>query len=85
MLYTKSIQAPKESTDGIRVSIMRKPRGDYDMLIPGLAPSDLILQAYHENEIDWDEYARQFLLEMDNNPDVAKILEFILKPQNLQT
>lgn len=79
MLYTKSIQAPKESTDGIRVSIMRKPRGDYDILISALAPSDLTLQAYHENKIDWDEYARQYVLEMHNNPDVEKILKFIIE------
>ena len=33
MLYTKLIQANKESYDGIRISIMRKPRGEYDLLI----------------------------------------------------
>src|SRR3989339_1912449 len=78
MLYTKSIQAQKESTDGMRISIMRKPRGDYDILIPALAPSELLLNSYHENKIDWNEYEREYLLEMHNNPDVKKILRFII-------
>ncbi len=79
MLYTKSIQAQKESVDGLRISIMRKPRGDYDMLILALAPSELLLSSYHENKINWDEYEREYLLEMYNNPDVEKILKFIIE------
>ncbi len=43
MLYTKSIQAEKEAHDGVRISIMRKPRGDYDLLIFALAPSENLL------------------------------------------
>ena len=78
MLYTKSIQAQKESTDGVRISIMRKPRGDYDILIPALAPSQLLLNSYHENKIDWNEYEREYLLEMHNNLDVKRILKFII-------
>ena len=34
----------KETHDGIRISIMRKPRGDYDLLISALAPSENLLQ-----------------------------------------
>jgi uncharacterized protein YeaO (DUF488 family) len=79
MLYTKSIQAKKEPFDGLRVSIMRKPRGDYDMLISALAPSELLLNSYHENKINWDEYERAYLLEMRNNSDVEKILKFIIE------
>ena len=83
MLYTKSIQAPKESADGIRVSIMRKPRADYDLVIPGLAPSQLLLDAYHENKINWDEYERAYLVEMRNNPDLNKLLEFIIEASKI--
>ena len=83
MLYTKSIQAPKESADGIRISIMRKPRGQYDLLIPALAPSELLLNSYHENKIDWDTCEREYLLEMHNNPDVPKILKFIIDAANI--
>ena len=82
MLYTKSIQAQKESTDGIRISIMRKPRGDYDMLIPALAPSEFLLNSYHENKINWNEYEHEYLLEMHNNPDVKRILKFIIDAAN---
>jgi len=82
MLHTKSIQAEKKSSDGIRISIMRKPRGDYDILIPALAPSELLLNSYHENKIDWDEYERKYLLEMHNNQNVKKILNFIIHAAN---
>ncbi len=83
MLYTKSIQAQKELTDEIRISIMRKPRGDYDLLIPALAPSELLLNLYHENEIDWDAYERTYLREIQNNPDVPKILQCIIDAANI--
>ena len=78
MLRTKSIQAPKEVTDGIRISIMRKPRGDYDILIPALASSELLLNSYHENKINWDEYERAYLLEMHNNPDSKRMIQFLI-------
>ena len=67
------MQAPKESADSIRVSIMRKPRGDYDLVIPALAPSQLLLDAYHENKINWDEYERAYVVEMRNNADLHKL------------
>lgn len=79
MLYTKSIQAEKEANDGIRISIMRKPRGDYDLLISSLAPSELLLQSYLEHKITWDEYEQAFLQEMNNNPDAKRMLQFIIK------
>ena len=78
MLRTKSIQAPKEAGDGIRISIMCKPRGDYDMLISALAPCESLLNSYHENEMSWDEYEREFLLEMDNNPDSKRMMQFLI-------
>lgn len=82
MLYTKSIQAEKEENDGIRISIMRKPRGDYDLLISSLAPSELLLQSYHDHKITWNEYEQAFLQEMNNNPDAKRMLQFIIKILN---
>ena len=78
MLYTKSIQAEKESIDGIRISIMRKPRGVYDILIPSLAPSVELLQSYHDHAINFDEYTQEFLSEINNNPDASRMLQFII-------
>ena len=78
MLRTKSIQASKEFADGIRISIMCKPCGDYDMLISALAPSASLLNSYHKNEISWDEYACTFLVEMDNNPDAKRMIQFLM-------
>ena len=78
MLRTKSIQVSKEANDGIRISIMRKPRGDYDMLISVLAPLQSLLNSYHENKMSWDEYECEFLLEMNNNPDSKRMLQFLV-------
>ena len=78
MLQAKSIQAEKEIHDGIRISIMRKPRGDYDLLISALAPSELLLQSYQDQKITWYEYEHAFLLEMKNNSDAQKMLQFII-------
>lgn len=78
MLYTKSIQAEKETHDGIRISIMRKPRGDYDLLISALAPSENLLQLYHDQKISWNEYEQAFLQEMNNNQDAQRMLQFII-------
>lgn len=79
MLRTKSIQIQKEAVDGIRISIMRKPRGDYDMLIPALAPSESLLNSYHENEMNWNEYECEFLLEINNNPDSIRMIQFLMR------
>jgi len=78
MLYTKSIQAQKEIHDGIRISTMRKPRGDYDLVISSLAPSQELLQSYHDQKITWDVYEQAFLLEIQNNPDAQRMLQFII-------
>jgi uncharacterized protein YeaO (DUF488 family) len=82
MLHTKSIQDKKEIHDGIRISIMRKPHGDYDLLILALAPSELLLQSYHDKKITWDEYEKAFLLEMKNSLDAQRMLQFISKILN---
>lgn len=61
-LYTKSAQPPKSKDDGIRICIMRKPGStvQWDIWMPTLAPSLALLDAYHAQIIDWDEFAHQF-------------------------
>jgi len=79
MLYTKSIQDQKELSDGIRVSIMRKPCGEFDLWIPSLSPSQKLLDDYHTKKINWDEYECKFLLEMNNNLDATKMMKLLLE------
>lgn len=61
-LFTKSIQEPKDISDGIRICIMRKPdfNADWDIWMPTLAPSLELLKSYNKSEITWEEYIKQF-------------------------
>ncbi len=65
-LYTKSIQAKPEVSDGIRICIMRRPDRDalYDIWIPHLSPSPQLLDAYYSKEIDWTIYEKRFIPEV---------------------
>ena len=67
MLFTKSLQAPKQPQDGLRVCVMRriKPTYDFDIWAPLLSPSEKLLQAYVINqEMSWDEFKPLFLKEL---------------------
>lgn len=66
-LKTKSIQVPSESTDGIRICIMRKPKNhtNFDFWMPALAPSLPLLDAYHAGTITWQEYEKRFQRELE--------------------
>lgn len=61
-LYTKSIQEPKSTADGIRICIMRKPpkNSSWDIWMPTLAPSFTLLEDYQKKLVDWPEYIQQF-------------------------
>lgn len=78
MLLTKSIQSRISKKDGIRICIMRriKPKFEFDIWIPTLAPSTELLKAYHEGEIDWKEYKKRFIKTILNKQQ--KYLDIIL-------
>lgn len=62
VLFSKSIQAPPEQQDGIRICIMRKPNFDvpWDIWMPTLAPSPELFKDYQANLVDWPEYVIRF-------------------------
>jgi len=68
-LFTKSIQEKKKKNDGIRVCIMRRPgsEDDWDIWMPTLAPSHQLLTAYHQEEVDWEEFCVRFNEEVLRN------------------
>lgn len=66
MIKTKSIQKPRQVSDGIRICVMRrvKPEFDFDIWILPLSPSTKLLKSYHEKEISWEEYEHLFAAEV---------------------
>jgi len=76
-LYTKSVQAMKRKSDGVRICIMRRPgqETDWDIWMPRLSPSHKLLTEYHQNQMSWDEYCRRFRDEvLDKENEQLQIL-----------
>ena len=65
-LFSKSVQAAANISDGIRICIMRKPdfNATWDIWMPTLAPSLDLLHAYQANLVDWPGYIRRFTEEV---------------------
>lgn len=62
MIRSKSISLPRESSDGIRICIMRKPPqdSDYDIWIKDISPSVEVLQARHSDLMTFQEHRDWF-------------------------
>lgn len=71
MLLTKSIQSKVARKDGIRICIMRRPDGrdKYDVWMPALAPSNLLLDEYHKKKIAWSDFENKFKKEVVKKQD----------------
>lgn len=76
-IYTKSVQAPVEESDGIRICIMRRPGEDvvWDMWMPHLAPSNEVLSARHANTMTKPEFNTWFTQNvLEGEKEYLKIL-----------
>jgi len=62
MVKTKSVQKPANKDDGIRICIMRriKPKFEFDIWMPTLAPSTKLLKEYHDKKISWSKFEEKF-------------------------
>lgn len=73
MLKTKSILAPIEISDGIRISIMSKHTLNdgitpdsrinyfmYSFWFPSLAPPSKLVGEYYKNNLPWGEYEKRY-------------------------
>ena len=77
MIKIKSILDKKSEDDGVRICVMRfvKSFYDYDKWISDLAPSIELLNDYRKKVIDWNEYEKRFLKEMQAKNELIKELK----------
>ena len=62
-IKNKSINYKKNRADGLRICVMRhiKPKYDFDLWIPALAPKEKLLKDYVINKkISWEEFCKKF-------------------------
>jgi uncharacterized protein YeaO (DUF488 family) len=69
MIKTKSVQAPIESDDGLRILATRfrgrgLPTDRYDVWMPNLGPSEKLLHSYLKGTLAWAEFARRYRKEI---------------------
>ncbi len=82
LIKTKSLQARKNSRDGLRICIMRRIRPEYnfDMWLPAVSPNEQLLQAYVINKsMQWDEFKPLFLSELKKNSQYLEIIYYLAK------
>ena len=76
-IQIKRIYEPYEKTDGYRVLIDRlwprgisKERARIDEWKKEIAPSTELRKAYHEEQIDYDEFENSYISELQNNWEI---------------
>ena len=79
---TKSIFDDFAKEDGTRVSVMRwhypeeKYKGRYHEWKREFAPSEALLRSYKRKEIDWNEYEKRYVKEMEAKiPSLKELAE----------
>ena len=77
MIKIKSVLDKKSKDDGVRMCVMRfvKSFYDYDEWLRELAPSVELLNDYRKKKIDWSEYERRYLKEMEDKKELIKELK----------
>ena len=79
MIRTKSIYAPADQEDGLRILITRfYPRGvkreRYDVWIRPLAPSADLLKRYKNTQINWNGFKTALLSELRSSMDSVEAI-----------
>ena len=77
MIKVKSILDKENRDDGVRVCVMRfvKDFYDYDEWLKDLAPSIELLNDYRNKKIDWGEYEKRYLKEMEDKKELIRELK----------
>jgi len=81
ILATKSVQKKKQTSDGLRVCIMRRPKLeeiDFDILLPSLAPTNELLDRYKYHDLGWKQFNKEFSKYMANSAEVKRDLTLLL-------
>ena len=69
MIKTRSVTSPIRKDDGLRVLATRfrgrgLPASQYDVWMPSLGPSELLLKAVQSGEIDWKTFTKRYREEL---------------------
>ncbi len=77
MIKIKSILDKKSEDDGVRICVMRfvKSFYDYDEWLRDLAPSIELLNDYRNKKVDWSEYEKRYLKEMESKKELISELK----------
>jgi uncharacterized protein YeaO (DUF488 family) len=86
-IQTKSFLEPKKRSDGLRISVMRrhKPEYDFDIWFPKLAPSEQLLKKYvKEKTIGWRVFSKEYKTKiLTKNKKYIALLVKISKHTNI--
>jgi uncharacterized protein YeaO (DUF488 family) len=77
MLTTKSVHSQKSTSDGLRILAARLrgrglPAAAYDVWMPNLGPSELLLNDFRAAKITWAEFSRRYTRQMRENPPLDR-------------
>jgi uncharacterized protein YeaO (DUF488 family) len=77
MLTTKSVHSQKSFSDGLRILAARlRGRGllatAYDVWMPNLGPSELLLNDFRAKKITWAEFSRRYARQIRENPPLDR-------------
>jgi uncharacterized protein YeaO (DUF488 family) len=69
VIKTRSVTSPIKRDDGLRVLATRfrgrgLPASQYDVWMPSLGPSELLLKAIQSGEIDWKTFTKRYREEL---------------------
>lgn len=89
-IFQKRIYDQPQSTDGFRVLAdrlwprgMTKEKAEIDLWAKDIAPSNELRKLYHGKEIDFKEFRKKYLRELDENPQTEAFLNEIKKHQTV--
>lgn len=74
------MQSIKSAKDGLRVCVMRriKPGYDFDIWIPGLAPSESLLKKYViDKSMSWPGFSRLYMRQMASQKHLIRMLVYL--------
>lgn len=86
-IITKSFQEKIKKSDGLRVCIMRRIKKEYnfDIWIPGLAPSEKLLNQYIINKkMPWKLFKQKYTVQvLKKNRKLIKLLLILSKEKKI--
>jgi len=85
-LYTKSVVSSADSSDGIRICVMRriKPEYKFDIWMPILGPSSGLLNKYIvDSSISWTEFSGTYLKQLLRKRKFLELILFLLSKSSV--